>query len=60
MNRCNGCEFHDNCEYADNYNFCDDCKDCINCSIRSFFSCEAGYDIECNNGFEDVQDDVFL
>lgn len=52
MNRCNGCEFYENCDFADNYNFCDDCKDAMFCSIRTV-QCEAGYDIECNNGFEE-------
>lgn len=52
MNRCSGCEFYNDCEFADNYNFCDDCADGHFCSIRSV-SCKAGYDIECNNGFEE-------
>lgn len=51
MNRCSGCEFYNDCEFADNYNFCDDCVNGL-CSIRSV-SCKAGYDIECNNGFEE-------
>lgn len=33
-------------------NFCDDCRDSVFCTIRSV-SCQAGYDIECNNGFEE-------
>lgn len=49
--RCNGCKFQDDCEYAYNYNFCDDCKDGKDCSLRTVY-CKAGYDIECNNGFE--------
>ena len=52
MAKCDGCEYYNECEYADNYNFCDDCKDCFGCPIRSV-SCKAGYDIECNNGFEE-------
>lgn len=52
MNRCNDCEFYYDCEYADNYNFCDDCRGSIYCTIRGD-SCKAGYEIECNNGFEE-------
>lgn len=53
MNRCDTCKFYNLCQYADNYNFCEDCVDGDFCSIRSFESCMAGYDIECNNGFQD-------
>lgn len=52
MNRCSGCEFYNDCEFADNYNFCDDCDDENFCLIRSVLR-KAGYDIECNNGFEE-------
>lgn len=52
MDRCNGCKFYDDCVYADNYNFCEDCRAGFGCSLRTV-QCEAGYDIECNNGFEE-------
>lgn len=52
MSRCDFCKYYDECEFADYYNFCDDCKYGDDCTIRTV-SCERGYDIECNNGFED-------
>lgn len=55
MSRCYTCEYHDECEYADGINFCDDCIYGNNCDLR-YVSCEAGHDIECNNGFEDKSD----
>ena len=58
MNRCEDCEFNDECEYVDNYNFCDDCRGSIYCTIRSV-SCKAGYDIECDNGFELEEEVIF-
>ena len=54
MDRCGLCEFRDNCKYANYYDFCDDCKYGGGCPLRSA-SCKAGYDIECNNGFEDKE-----
>lgn len=47
---CLNCEYRETCELADNINFCEECKDCDTCTIKS--CCEAGHDIECNNGFE--------
>lgn len=47
---CLDCEYRESCELVDNINFCDDCADCIGCDIKT--SCDAGHDIECNNGFE--------
>lgn len=55
MNYCDCCEYADKCELADGINFCDDCKECHTCTIR-FNTCEAGHDIECNNGWEDKED----
>ena len=55
MNRCDSCEFYDECEYADGINFCEDCKDHSECTL-CYISCKAGFDIECNNGFEDKED----
>ena len=51
MDRCFSCDFHDDCEFVNDYEFCDDCKDADICTIREV-SCKAGYNIECNNGFE--------
>lgn len=50
-NRCLNCEFSENCELFDAINFCEDCKDYHNCDI-CYETCEAGHQIECNNGFE--------
>lgn len=47
---CYECEYRDNCELAEQINFCEDCKYNLTCDIKS--CCEAGHDIECNNGFE--------
>lgn len=55
MNYCNICEFYDECEYAGIINFCDSCKDCNVCSIKTVY-CTKGYAIECDNGFEDIND----
>jgi hypothetical protein len=52
---CDCCEYANECELADGINFCNDCKDCDECTIRTV-CCEAGHDIECNNGFEDKND----
>lgn len=49
--RCWGCEYIDNCELAEQINFCEDCKDYPNCGICNGY-CQAGHEIECNNGFE--------
>ena len=49
--RCWGCEYIDNCELAEQINFCEDCKDYPNCGICDSY-CQAGHEIECNNGFE--------
>lgn len=51
MNHCLTCEYYDECEHAEYVNFCEDCKDYAICPIRTV-CCEAGHDIECNNGFE--------
>lgn len=58
MSYCDNCEYYDECELADGINFCDDCKDGDTCDLRYVF-CEAGHDIECNNGFEDKNDYCF-
>ena len=51
--KCYTCKFYDECEYSDGYNFCEDCKNADVCPIRySSQTCKAGYEIECNNGFE--------
>ena len=55
MSYCDSCEYYDECEFADEINFCDDCKDGDGCDLRCV-CCEAGHDIECNNGFEDKYD----
>lgn len=52
---CVDCEYAEKCEYAYCINFCDECKDRLTCGIR-YESCDAGYDIECNNGFEPIND----
>lgn len=52
MSYCDTCEYYDECVFADGTNFCEDCKYYAECRIRTA-SCEAGHDIECNNGFED-------
>lgn len=55
---CDSCEYADDCEYAYMMNFCENCKDYYNCNLRSaIFTCKAGYELECNNGFE--QSDEF-
>ena len=52
--RCSICEHSDSCKFAHYYNFCEDCKDYWDCTIRiSSEECLKGYEIECNNGFED-------
>lgn len=48
---CYDCEI-ENCELRNEVNFCEDCKDYWNCNIRHYSCCEAGEEIECNNGFE--------
>lgn len=55
MNHCDYCNYADECELAYGVCFCEDCKDYPDCSIRCV-TCEAGHDIECNNGFEDKND----
>ena len=51
---CDGCEYEDKCELAHNVNFCEDCKYYGECGLTSSFSeCKKGYEIECNNGFEE-------
>ena len=52
MNHCLTCEYYDECEYAEYVNFCEDCQYYADCCIRTV-CCEAGLDIECNNGFEE-------
>lgn len=47
-NHCSECEL--DCELRDNINFCENCINYIGCGI--IVSCDAGHDIECNNGFE--------
>ena len=52
--RCLNCEFSEECQYAYNYCFCEDCKYQGECGLTSSFSeCKKGYEIECNNGFEE-------
>lgn len=50
---CETCKIKD-CQLREQINFCEDCKDYDDCTIKE--SCEAGYDIECNNGFEPCDD----
>ena len=50
--KCLDCEYRKKCKFKDFYNFCDDCADYENCTIRFGSTCKAGYEIECNNGFE--------
>ena len=51
---CETCDYADKCEYAYSVRFCRDCKDYRDCSLRLYGgSCYAGYDIECDNGFEE-------
>ena len=52
MNRCENCEHSDKCPLAKITNFCEDCKDYDICTIRDVY-CEKGFEIECNNGFEE-------
>lgn len=53
-NRCSNCEFSEKCKYAYNYDFCEDCKYYGECGLTGAFSeCKKGYEIECNNGFEE-------
>lgn len=47
---CPQCPHRNTCELVDNINFCEDCQDNDVCTIQS--SCDAGHDVECNNGFE--------
>lgn len=50
--RCDICKYQSKrCELAYSINFCDDCKYSLDCTIKSVW-CDAGYDVECNNGFE--------
>ena len=39
------------CELRNQTNFCEDCAEYDYCTIHSEW-CDAGYEIECNNGFE--------
>lgn len=55
MSYCDCCEYANECELADGICFCNDCKDCDECTIK-YVTCEAGFYIECNNGFEDKND----
>lgn len=55
-NYCDNCEHSATCEIAFETEFCDDCKDRFNCNIRYYNSCAAGHDVECNNGFEPLND----
>lgn len=55
MNYCESCDYANECDLADVISFCEDCKDYYDCTIRCC-TCEAGHDIECNNGFEDKND----
>ena len=56
MNRCLSCEYADECPLEMIINFCEDCKDYDECTIRNFY-CKNGFEIECNNGFEDKDDE---
>lgn len=51
VSRCDLCDHQHTCELANIINFCDDCRYKDECTIRDV-ACDAGYDIECNNGFE--------
>ncbi|MHC1722470.1 MAG: hypothetical protein AB9836_04595 [Aminipila sp.] len=51
-NNCTDCEYISTCELANQISFCDDCEHGCDCAIRSV-CCDKGYDIECNNGFEE-------
>ena len=55
MSYCDTCGYADDCELAYGICFCEDCKDYHDCTIR-YYTCEAGHEIECNNGFEDKND----
>lgn len=52
---CFDCSYRDECDLVDQINFCEDCKYYPSCSIR-YASCEGGFAVECNNGFESQGD----
>ena len=54
-NYCLYCDKSEDCEIANETRFCNECKHRMNC--RTLDCCEAGYEIECNNGFEDESDE---
>jgi hypothetical protein len=47
---CFDCEYQNDCSDID-VGFCYDCKEKRDCDIKT--SCKAGYDIRCNNGYEE-------
>ena len=49
---CDDCKYATKCKIAYTVNFCENCKDYNDCDIR-YYECEAGHEIECNNGFEE-------
>jgi hypothetical protein len=64
LTHCDGCNTED-CESRNITSFCEDCKYYVSCDIK-YVACDAGHEIECNNGFEpsnifddDEDDDPF-
>ena len=49
---CIGCNLREDCGLVNIVNFCDNCLHAESCEIRSV-GCDAGHDIECNNGYEE-------
>ena len=56
-NFCIGCDLFDICEFANNVKFCDNCNQGDICDVRTV-CCDAGHDIECNNGYEEDEMEV--
>lgn len=51
---CDNCEKSNNCGLAFIINFCIECKHYHHCDLLGGIGgeCDAGHEIECNNGFE--------
>ena len=55
MCKCASCEFGSTCELASVIHFCEDCIHFDTCDILA--TCDAGEYIECNNGFEPLDEE---
>lgn len=55
MSNCIDCKYFDTCKLVDIIKFCKDCKYFHDCDILS--TCEGGEYIECDNGFESMDEE---